>query len=275
MRVVVRATRAIYERREIRGKNLETTMSEFAKSHRKRKAQAEDDPSSPPTKEAFEPAETVSSITSTHSKHESRDLKMSEPEKILKDESAVERARQLALHHVDAQASAAYYAQRAVWFTRANFLIELLLAIGTASSIAAWKIWATEFGEGVWSMVLGIVAVANVIKPMLNLGDRIRVNESRAGRWHQVAVQLQRIALNARIADGFPPQVHKTLEEVLARYDELSQEDSPAAANWYFQRVRHKIKERFPPKFHWPWYERRSYESFKTDDVPESVDTSK
>lgn len=181
---------------------------------------------------------------------------------------SVERARQLSLNHVDAEASALYYARVAGWLSRTNFVLELLIAVGTGSSVAAWAIWRTSAGSQVWSVLLGVVAVFNILKPMLVLGDRIKRTENRATRWNEVAIQLHRLALDIRSDGDVSDHTEKSIAAAFTRFDELSQQDSPASANWYFKRVRDQIKAKYPPRFYWPRYVRKPLSDFRPDSSP-------
>lgn len=188
------------------------------------------------------------------------------------DLRAIELGRQLSKSHVDAAASARYYARLALWLSRASFSLDVLIAIGTGSSIAAWAIWETAAGSLVWTWILGSVAVANIVKPMLGLGGRMRKAENLATRWHKVEVLLRRLVLNVRAEGGLTPQREAELADVTAQEDALSGEESPAVVTWYFKRICKEVKEEFPPEFHWPRYERKTLDELARTDGDEQRD---
>ncbi|HEY0323796.1 MAG TPA: hypothetical protein VGC66_22780 [Pyrinomonadaceae bacterium] len=75
-----------------------------------------------------------------------------------------------------------YYACRLARYKRYNLLYEIILALGTSGTIAAWYAWRTDTGKIAWAFYAGVVAILTVIKPIVNLPREIeRFSKQNAG----------------------------------------------------------------------------------------------
>ncbi|MDM8544094.1 hypothetical protein QUF90_23710 [Desulfococcaceae bacterium HSG9] len=94
----------------------------------------------------------------------------------------------------DYKVNALYYSVKMDRLKFINYFIEIILAITTTSSMVAglW-LWNTPFGQAIWKILLIISAFLAVIKPIINLTEKIRKYEEVLSSYRDLEYELKKI----------------------------------------------------------------------------------
>lgn len=120
-----------------------------------------------------------------------------------------------------------YYGRRLASYRRLNFWIEIAIAIGTTGSggIAGLAIWGTLPGSYMWLVLSGIAAVLAVVKPVLQLADRIENYTKLYAGYVGAFVELQDICEEISVAHA----ITDGLKERYGRSRKILRELAPLA----------------------------------------------
>lgn len=85
-----------------------------------------------------------------------------------------ERLEQIYIAYRTASMNHKYYAYRLASYGKINWVYEVTVAIGSSTSaVAAWPVWSTHTGGGVWAVFTGVVGLCVVLKPFLHLSQKV------------------------------------------------------------------------------------------------------
>jgi hypothetical protein len=77
-----------------------------------------------------------------------------------------------------------YYAERLSLFQKYNFVMEMLIACGTAGSgVAGFAVWQLAVGKIVWGIISAAAIILAIAKPLLKLTDRIEMYAKLYGEY--------------------------------------------------------------------------------------------
>jgi len=118
-----------------------------------------------------------------------------------------------------------YYDCRVEFLKKVNLYYEIVLAVGTSGTVAAWYVWETGFGKTVWPIFGGTVALLSILKPILKIPERIeRLSKLQTG-YSELYYELEQSKRTMEEQKGLPPDVLKSSAAAQARYRKLAMED--------------------------------------------------
>ena len=147
-----------------------------------------------------------------------------------------------------ARLNAKYYSGRVAKLQSLQFRLEILIAaVASGSAIASLSIWNTPFGRPVWQAFAIPAAVASVIKPLLNLSDRIRALEEVAAAYRVFEAELRGIELTIRTRQAYDPEMRIQFEKLTGRLKELALKPAEAKEDAKLKRrFQEEVKRELP-----------------------------
>lgn len=144
-----------------------------------------------------------------------------------------------------------YYGWRLTALKRWNLGFEISIALASSAVVAAWGIWRVGAGQLAWNAVAGIGALLALVKPFLQLAERIeRYGRLYAGHG-DVCFDLERVV--ERVAE-----THLVVPEHRAAYDacgertrKLAPEDEPNPRPRVLRRAYEQVKREIPAAGLW------------------------
>lgn len=156
-----------------------------------------------------------------------------------------------------------YYACRLARYKRYNLVYEIVIALGTSGTIAAWYAWQTGVAKQAWALYAGVVAILTVIKPIVNLPKEIeRFSKQNAG-YRDVFYDLNQLiddieynlCINGKMLDLYgatkkrsrelaPDDDPQPKEKLLRKFQFDVNRSKPAYADWYKAIEQRRTKEK-------------------------------
>ena len=116
-----------------------------------------------------------------------------------------------------------YYSYKLSGLERSNFLVELIVAItAPSSSIAGLFFWDSDYGQYIWKILGILAAVFSVVKPLLNLTDKIRKYSETLIGYRVIFNDLQSIMYQIKQKGEFTDLLQKDFNRVLELKKEIS-----------------------------------------------------
>ena len=126
-----------------------------------------------------------------------------------------------------------YFSGRLNKLQRLNFWMEFILAATASSSaIAAFALWQTSIGGKVWQILGALAAILAIMKPLLNLTEKIRKIEEVITGYRVLENDLKKIevlirqrkAYDKELSDKFLAALDR-MDELIIRYTESSEDE--------------------------------------------------
>lgn len=146
-----------------------------------------------------------------------------------------------------------YYECRVQRLQKINLYYEIVLAVGTSGTIAAWYLWETPLGKRAWPIFAGGVAILSIIKPILKLPERIEKLSKLQISYTELFYELGKWKRAMEENRGLTSEVLKGSADAQERYRRLAIEDeipNKALLAKCFQEVKQKT-----PTFN-DWYQK-------------------
>jgi hypothetical protein len=115
-----------------------------------------------------------------------------------------------------------YYCGRLNKIQRLNFWMEFALAATASSSaIAGFTLWKTTIGGWVWQVLGVIAAILAIMKPLLNLSEKMRKLEEIVTGYRVLEHDLRKIEVAIRQRRIYDKELYEEFLEALDRMDNL------------------------------------------------------
>jgi hypothetical protein len=115
-----------------------------------------------------------------------------------------------------------YFCGRLAKLQRLNFWIEFTLAATASSSaIAAFTLWQTRFGGKIWQTLGAIAAILAILKPLLNLTEKIRKLEEVITGYRVLEHDLKKIEASINQRKTYDKELSDRFLSALDRMDQL------------------------------------------------------
>jgi hypothetical protein len=115
-----------------------------------------------------------------------------------------------------------YYCGRLSKLQRLNFWMEFILAATASSSaIAAFALWQTQLGGKVWQILGALAAVLAIMKPLLNLTEKIRKLEEIITGYRILEHDLKKLEVSIRQKGAYDKELYDKFVAALDRMDSL------------------------------------------------------
>lgn len=116
-----------------------------------------------------------------------------------------------------------YFSARLSRLQRINFWMEFILAATASSSaIAAFALWQTSIGGKVWQALGALAAVLAIMKPLLNLTEKIRKIEEVITGYRVLEYDLKKIAVAVSQRKAYDKELSDKFSNSLDRMAELA-----------------------------------------------------
>ena len=118
-----------------------------------------------------------------------------------------------------------YYGCRLQAAKHWNLFFEIVTALASSATIAAWTFWRTGPGVYSWQVLAALSAVCAVIKPFLGLSKEIeRYSELVAG-YSVLFYEMKQLLEDVRAADGISDDLWARYQAGRSRMKELGVKD--------------------------------------------------
>lgn len=144
-----------------------------------------------------------------------------------------------------------YYGARLVLFQRWNLTMEIVIAVGSSSAIAAWAIWREGSGATTWAVLTGVAALFAVVKPLLQLSRQVERYSKLYYGHGDVAVDFGMLADDAHRSKKFTPEMERTYRQALQRFRLLSPQDDPKPDKQLLRKCYDEVNAEVPPENFW------------------------
>ena len=147
-----------------------------------------------------------------------------------------------------------YYDCRVEFLKKVNLYYEIVLAVGTSGTVAAWYVWGTPFGKTVWPIFAGSVALLSILKPILKIPEKIeRLSKLQTG-YTELFYELEKSKRVMEEQKGLAPGVVESSAAAQERYRKLAMQDETPPNEKLLQKCFSEVKRRtaaFPD-----WYQK-------------------
>ena len=146
-----------------------------------------------------------------------------------------------------------YYGERLNFFQKANFWMEILIAVGAAGSsgIAGLAIWGTITGQYAWLGVSATATVLGVLKPIFQLGRHIeKCTNAHAGHTN-VYFDLRAIVEDIEVSKALPPKLVEKYQSIRKRIINLGGLDDPKPRKNLIRKLQAEVNSEIPPESLW------------------------
>lgn len=124
-----------------------------------------------------------------------------------------------------------YYQIQLNYLKRWNLAIETILAISASSSVAGLWFWEGLYGGYLWKIIGSIAAILAVIKPVLNLSDKINKKEELIIGYKGLHHDLEKISILVNQNQAYSEDLKKQFLDALDRKGVLIQKDNDTKVN--------------------------------------------
>jgi hypothetical protein len=140
-----------------------------------------------------------------------------------------------------------YYAERLSLFQKYNFVMEMLIACGTAGSgVAGFAVWQLAVGKIVWGIISAAAIVLAIAKPLLKLTDRIEMYAKLYGEYTSAFARMKILVDDIQVDRALPPARIKLFEELRSRTAELSKLGDPRPNRDLVRRLQAQVISELP-----------------------------
>jgi len=105
--------------------------------------------------------------------------------------------------------------------TRINTTMEIFLAIFTSSTIASIWFWKTNIGQYAWQVFGILSAILAILKPILNLTDRIKKKSEIASAYRELDQDFLRLKIMINQEKKYNKVSKKEFETLLKKKSEI------------------------------------------------------
>ena len=126
-------------------------------------------------------------------------------------------------------------------------MLEVFLAVGTSSAIAAWAIWKTGPGTTIWAILAGAATLVAIVKPLLQLPNQIQTYTKLFTGLGDLYFDLTIIFHEIKKSAAFETEQQQNFELSMKRLRELQQHDEPRPNTKLLKRYYEEVNKEIPP----------------------------
>ncbi len=161
-------------------------------------------------------------------------------------EELCERLNQLYDLYRTTLLSKKYYGCRLEELRNLNRNMEIAVAVGSSSAIAAWGIWGKNTGGYIWAFITGIATILATLKPILQLPKQIeRYSKLQVG-YADLYYDLKRAVEAVAIEQALSGPTQEAIAQAKDRYKHLSLEDDPKPRRGLVQKCEEEVRKEVP-----------------------------
>jgi len=151
----------------------------------------------------------------------------------------------------DALLNRKYYAQRMTFHKTVNQYYEIILAMGTSSTIAAWAFWKTGLGELAWTLIGGLVAVLVILKPIFQLSKEIERFTKLYIGWKNLHYDLKELVTGIKSQETLTAEMLKQFSAAKERKRQVQEDEDPRPLKRLVRKYTDEVNEEIPLENLW------------------------
>jgi hypothetical protein len=114
-----------------------------------------------------------------------------------------------------------YLEYKLVSLRRANFCIELLIAISASSTVAGIWVLQNPMGQIVWKTIIGVTAILAVAKPLLDWPSKIQKKEELLIGYRSLDYDIQNIIWLINQRQGYDAKLQEKFLKAMEKKGQL------------------------------------------------------
>jgi hypothetical protein len=118
-----------------------------------------------------------------------------------------------------------YYGGRVEYLKKINLYYEIVLAVGTSGTVAAWYVWQTSLGKTAWPIFGGVVALLSILKPILKLPEKVEKLSKLQTGYTELYYELDRLRRAMEENGGLTSEILTASAAAQERYRKLAIDD--------------------------------------------------
>jgi hypothetical protein len=154
----------------------------------------------------------------------------------------------------DAALNRTYYGARLAGYRQLNFWIEIAIAVGAAGSsggIAGLAVWGTLPGNYAWLAISGLATVLAVLKPVLQLANRIENYTKLYAGYTNIFLELKDIVEDIGVAHAISEKTRERYVSSRQLLRELAPLVDPNRSERLVRKLQNEINREIPPENLW------------------------
>ena len=154
----------------------------------------------------------------------------------------------------DAALNRLYYGVKLARYRRFNFWIEIAIAIGAAGSsggIAGLAVWGTLPGNYAWLAISGIATVLAVLKPVIQLANRIENYTKLYAGYTNIFLELEEIVEEIGVAHAITEKTRDRYVRSRQLLRELAPLAEPSRSKQLIAKLQEQVNRDIPPESLW------------------------
>ena len=114
---------------------------------------------------------------------------------------------------------------------RINSIIEFVLAFTASSVFAGMWFWKSTLGEHIWKILILLTAILAILKPILNLTEKIRNKEEILSRYKILHHECEKISILINQYQSYDVILQERFIELLEKKDEIIKMEKEPSIN--------------------------------------------
>lgn len=165
--------------------------------------------------------------------------------------NVLERATVINNEYRTASMNRRYYSYRLESTQALNRSLEIIVAVSSSATAAAWRIWQTGAGDLAWKLFAGTAAIVAVVKPLLRLGKDIeRYSELSVG-YATVYYDLKVLVEDLIVAGDISGEAWSRYCAIRQRTRDLGIKDDLSPRRRLHRRCFEQVKAEIPSRSLW------------------------
>jgi hypothetical protein len=129
-----------------------------------------------------------------------------------------------------------YFSFKLTRLKKINFWMEFILALTASSAIVTFKLWKTDTGSLLWQILSATSALLAILKPLLNITEKIRKIEGITTSFRILDIDLKEIEISIRQRNNFDTDAAKQFSILFKRLKELTEKHIDGTENLKLKR---------------------------------------
>jgi hypothetical protein len=144
-----------------------------------------------------------------------------------------------------------YYAYRLKTYKTYNKLLEIVLAVGTSGVVGALAIWQTGYGKDAWAVVAGLSAILVIIKPIINLQDKIEKYSTLHAVHESIFEDIKRLVIDINTTRSLSAEIERLFVFIRTRYGALGLVSDEIPKKRLVRKCYNEVNREIPPESLW------------------------
>jgi len=144
-----------------------------------------------------------------------------------------------------------HYDRRLHKFQRGNTAFEILLAIGTSSTVAGWTFWSSSMGVPVWTTIGIVIAVLTILKPILRLPAQIERFSILSTKYNALLIDLQIISFDIKSRGNIEDAIRSRFKAECEKLKNMGAKEDPVVSEKIRRKLCAEVNREIPAESFW------------------------